>query len=1063
MDHAFLFRKRNPIADHSTAPATGSPLPARVAAGSQLHRLQQTIHRAAELLPLPGPITAFAFLNTLQALESLPFDEGVVAGANLYGCQPFLPEDRYRDLIARRRIRSEDLEAVLRESLGADADLSLGDFGTRFELRLAQLKYFSPRGPAEELRWFVTETDALSQFCAETPWAVRQSFVTETRDWVTHELIGDDSDESLRLFRQRDLLADLTAKFCRVSTLQNPAAANALTLQILWRLCHDGAQQAGPRPLPAAHKVRHRDYLRDVTGEDSDLLVNEVLIRFCSVFTDQGFAAWQLPHREQGFFAAFCQLYATHSGPATQWLRDLPEEIIRLQDSDLGPLESIRESCLILGVEEGEWNTFLPATLMSLRGWAGMLWHMEARPDRVPFPSPAGSLIEFLAVKLILERLALAHLAGRTIGYGGPLSGLRDALVESGTSRIATNYEERAFLIFQLAQRLGWSPPLLARLTPDQWSALVGEIEAFSELDRRRLMHRAFERRLHSRALDALSVYGQRKTARVTNPSFQVVTCVDAREESFRRHIEEICPDAETYGAAGFFGLPIYYRGIADAHFAALCPIVVKPTHWVTEEVVYTLGNTHRRRAKARRALGNASHQFHLESRSFAGGALLTATLGVLATIPLVARVLFPRRTARLRQITSRILQPPEITRLRLERSAVEPGPDEGQVGFTVEEMADFGENMLRDLGLTTGFARLVLFLGHGSFSVNNPHTSVYDCGACTGSAGSPNGRALAAMLNDLRVRQILALRGISIPVSTIFLGGLHNTCDDSVSFLDLDLLPATHFDDFDAVHHVLEEACDRNSHERCRRFDSAPLDLSFPAAHRHVQERSQDLAQARPEFGNATNAICIVGRRQRTRGLYLDRRSFLMSYDPEQDTPDTKILERTLTAIVPVCEGINMQYFLSSIDSTGWGCGTKLPHNVTSLLGVMDGAASDLRPGLPWQGVEIHEPVRLLFVIESTSEALLAIIERNETIGQILKNHWAQLAVLSTESGELKVFRDGTFHVYSALNENLAQAATSTDWYRGVRDHLEFAAIGSPPDAAAGENETEPCLTTSS
>ena len=57
------------------------------------------------------------------------------------------------------------------------------------------------------------------------------------------------------------------------------------------------------------------------------------------------------------------------------------------------------------------------------------------------------------------------------------------------------------------------------------------------------------------------------------------------------------------------------------------------------------------------------------------------------------------------------------------------------------------------------------------------------------------------------------------------------------------------------------------------------------------------------------------------------------------------------------------MQYFLSYVDSPGWACGTKLPHNITSLLGVMDGAASDLRPGLPWQSVEIHEPVRLLFV----------------------------------------------------------------------------------------------------
>ena len=157
------------------------------------------------------------------------------------------------------------------------------------------------------------------------------------------------------------------------------------------------------------------------------------------------------------------------------------------------------------------------------------------------------------------------------------------------------------------------------------------------------------------------------------------------------------------------------------------------------------------------------------------------------------------------------------------------------------------------------------------------------------------------------------------------------------------------------------------------------------------------------------------------------------------------------------------MQYFLSSVDSTGWGCGTKLPHNVTSLVAVMDGAASDLRPGLPWQGVEIHEPVRLLFIIESTTEAMHAIMARNEVIGRILKNGWACLAVLCPDSGEIQVYRDGEFQPHRGVLVDLPHAESSTDWYRGARDHLDFAAIGPAPDlATAAENEKEPCLTTS-
>jgi uncharacterized protein YbcC (UPF0753/DUF2309 family) len=377
-----------------------------------------------------------------------------------------------------------------------------------------------------------------------------------------------------------------------------------------------------------------------------------------------------------------------------------------------------------------------------------------------------------------------------------------------------------------------------------------------------------------------------------------------------------------------------------------------------------------------------------------------------------------------------------------LERNSPTAGPEEDQIGFTVIEMANMSERVLRDIGLTSGLSRLVMFLGHGSFCLNNPHKSAYDCGACSGGAGSPNARALAAFLNDRRIREILADRGLPIPAETWFVGGLHNTGNDSLRFFDLDQLPKSHLADFKAARLILDEVCGRNAHERCRRFQSAALDLTCEAALEHVEVRCEDLAQTRPEFGNATNAICFVGRRGRLRGLYLDRRCFQNSYDPTQDDAEHTILARILAAAVPVCEGINMQYFLSYVDSPGWACGTKLPHNVTSLLGVMNGAASDLRPGLPWQSVEIHEPVRLLFVIESTPQGMLQIMERNPMVGRILRNGWAQLAVLNPHSSEIQVFDKGEFRVYQPEISELPKAESSSDWYRGWRDHLEFAQI---------------------
>ena len=111
-------------------------------------------------------------------------------------------------------------------------------------------------------------------------------------------------------------------------------------------------------------------------------------------------------------------------------------------------------------------------------------------------------------------------------------------------------------------------------------------------------------------------------------------------------------------------------------------------------------------------------------------------------------------------------------------------------------------------------------------------------------------------------------------------------------------------------------------------------------------------------------------------------------------------------------------------------------------LAGVMDGYMSDLRTGLPYQGVEIHEPVRLLMVIEAQPEAMFKIMARNPTVGNILRNGWVQLAVLDPASNKIQLFRDGAFQPYSTETQELPVVASSIDWYRGWRDHLGFAVV---------------------
>src|SRR5205807_676969 len=151
--------------------------------------------------------------------------------------------------------------------------------------------------------------------------------------------------------------------------------------------------------------------------------------------------------------------------------------------------------------------------------------------------------------------------------------------------------------------------------------------------------------------------------------------------------------------------------------------------------------------------------------------------------------------------------------------------------------------------------------------------------------------------------------------------------------------------------------------------------------------------------------------------------RAFLTSYDPTRDDDEQRVLTRILSAVFPVCAGINLEYYFSSVDNPGWGSGTKLPHNITSLLGVMDGALSDLRTGLPWQMVEIHEPVRNLFIIEATPGLMLRMINRNQAVGRLCRNGWVRVAVIHPETRRVSVYQEGEFIEYAPEADVLPKA----------------------------------------
>jgi len=971
------------------------------------------VEEAAHLLPAQGPLSVFVHHNTLHALEEFPFEEAVVKASRILHCEPFMPEAWYRREYRRGRIRDHDLVEVVRAHTPR-GQLVAGSVSRR-DLYRGMLLHDLVELDGQALAWHLAETSVLQRFRPEIDRSVRQRMEIETLAWLRTQAFEGQWEVATP---ERALIR----------------SGEDVAVHALWSVCQAAVGRLFPQEVSAEPPGRHRDTLVGRELPDPDDLVHPMLIRLSAAYLDQGVAHLAMPGREAGFYRCIRDLYAWPGTLLPEWLTRWPRRLREEAARGLSAEDSVLESLARLEVPRESWARFVRDTLLALKGWAGMFRQAELRPDRLPVEPVPARLLDFLAVRVGLDTEAVTWAAA-----GAPLGSLVGAGAQPAPS--ASSALARAHHLFQIAQFTGLSAGTVHAWTTEQVQELFEELASFDEIARRRLFHLAYERRLRVVTLDAVTLH-PRAPEFAEPPEFQAVFCIDEREESTRRHLEEIAPRCQTFSVAGFFGVAMYFQAVTEPRPVALCPIVIRPRHLVLEVPNDNARTEAERLAALRRSLGHVAHGVQAGSQTLTWGSLLTSGLGIFTALPHLFRVLFPRAAGRLGRSFKKRLRPSE-THFQVE--ATGEHRDGLQVGFSVEEMTRIVATVLQDIGLTRNFAKLVLIVGHGSSSLNNPHESAYDCGACGGGRGGPNARAFAWMANHSGVREGLRQLGLEVPAETRFVGAFHNTCDDEVDLYDLAELPEEHVSRLESAARAINEARARDALERCRRFESAATKLSALSALAHVESRSEDLAQPRPECGHATNAICIVARRTRTRGLFLDRRAFLQSYDPTQDDEEGTILGRILRAVVPVGAGINLEYFFSYVDNQGYGSGTKLPHNVTGLLGVMDGNCSDLRTGLPWQMVEIHEPVRMLSVIETTPAVIARVLEREAAVRQLVLNGWTHVALLDPDSQRIQVLENGAWVPYESEAQRLPLVTSSTDWFHQHREHLFFAEIRQP------------------
>ncbi len=989
-----------------------------------LNDLRQAVEKAAHLLPAQGPINAFVHHNTLHAFESMPFERAVLEALKIYHCQPYMAEDWYRQEYSRGRIGEDDLVWAVERSplqlVGLPAGISERD------LKLTLLRYPLHTADGVALDWHLNETGALWRLRSEVAPAVRALLSNKILTWATGtgfpwrswwgDWPGERETSPQRLLRSHP---------------------EKVIVRLLWRGCQKATEHLELTP-PAPQPIlgRHREHLVQAGLGDVDLLVNPLLIKFCAAFLDQGMAEASMPGRELGFYPCFLALYSS-PGLEPRWAQGLRQALLDLQERKVDELTCAFQSLQLLGIQSSSLADYITETVLVLKGWAGMLEQNQQRPDRMPVLALPASLMEFLAVRLLLERFAVKHLcpdiAPCDLRKTYPLSTV------GPRSRKALTFQ-----LFQLCQFLSISPLELSQWKEEEIRALLSAAQEFSSLERRRCFQLAYERHFRVNILNALGKHAPNKLAQQPH-SFQAIFCMDEREESTRRHLEEVAPECQTYGTPGFFSILMYFKALHENYARPLCPVAIRPRHLVEEVAAHNQVMESERRAALRKSLGLMVHSLEVGSKSLTWGSLVTSGLGMVTALPTLFRLVMPWFAGKIeKRVRQQLL--PEDTRLLIERTELYHSGEGLWPGFLATEMAEIVAGELENIGLVNHFCPIVLVVGHGSSSLNNPHEAAYDCGACGGGRGGPNARVFAWMANHAPVRRLLAVRGIQIPDQTRFVGAYHNTCAEEMDLYDLEPLTPGQLQALEKAAQALQRARALDALERCRRFLSASLDLTPRQALLHVEGRAADLAQPRPELGHATNAACVVGHRDRTRGLFLDRRVFLTSYDCRLDH-DGKILERVARAVVPVVAGISLEYYFSRVDNAGYGCGSKLPHNITSLLGVMEGFSSDLRTGLPKQMIEIHEPMRLLLVLEAPLPWINALLQRPCPLQLLVENEWIQLAQLDPDSQKIAYRERGNWLEQQPLEQELPVALDSAHWFHHHREDLEVAEIGSRTD----------------
>ena len=661
--------------------------------------------------------------------------------------------------------------------------------------------------------------------------------------------------------------------------------------------------------------------------------INRETIKWCQAFFDEGQATINMPFRHQGLYQAWRQLI-----PFDKRLPHINTQW--LANLSLSAEQTIAECMAKLSIPYEHRSLFLTLLLTTLPGWASYVkYRTEWAQNDIIHCHPV-TQADYLAMRIVLVCIIWP----------------------------------------EASQLMTWHQQANSRFTSQLITKIVNAERRYQDS----LLNELFQQ--------IPNIYPRNQHT----PLAQLVFCIDVRSEPFRRALEAQ-GNYETFGFAGFFGIPTQIKNKLTEECYSSCPVLLIPQHTVKETFLCS-DETARKISEGIKRITTVKRLYQALKYNFTTPFALVEILGFWSGLCMLLRTITPLYSTRWKQKILKLLQPLSTKRPLLI-------PEEGASGIDIKDQCAYAESALRMMGLTDNFSPLIVLCGHGSLTQNNAYASALDCGACGGNQGDANARILATILNDLDVRAYLAKKGIIIQSKTRFIAALHNTTTDEVTLYPNDNINMKK--ELNTLMRDLEVARETNNHWRCQQMGYDGCRQNKKTCIAQLNKRSTDWAQTRPEWGLGRNAAFIIGPRNLTKNIDLEGRAFLHSYNWQQDK-DGSSLTTILTAPMVVAQWINNQYLFSSLDNVAYGSGSKITHNITGKIGVMQGNGSDLMHGLPLQSIYInetkayHEPLRLMSVVYAPRSFISDIISHQAILQKLFSHGWVELVCIEPNDGSI-------------------------------------------------------------